>query len=294
MDTEKIKKGIDKIIEVLKNAQEKEIKKGIQSFLNLPLAPREREWDGAAAEKRVREWATENGNIDFNKYKRAFLYRNEEDPELLGSYKLGYADIIDGELKAIPRGIFAIAGVLQGARGGVDIPQAEQEEAKAIISRYYQKMKQDFKDDSIIPPWEVGKEDTKLEDKQEIKKEYEIPILKLDEEKKIVIGVVLEPDTEDSQGDIMTEEEIEKTAHFFLTKSRTIGERHRKKAQAEVVESYIAPSPMILNNQAIKKGSWIIAVKILDDSVWEKVKNGFYNSFSVGGFGVREPLKAVI
>lgn len=40
-------------------------------------------------------------------------------------------------------------------------------------------------------------------------------ILKADSEKHTVTGIVYEPDTEDSQGDFMTAEEIEKAAHYF-------------------------------------------------------------------------------
>lgn len=125
---------------------------------------------------------------------------------------------------------------------------------------------------------------------EKIKKEYNAEILKADEDKKIVTGVVLEPDTIDAHGDTMTMEEIEKTAHDFLVKSRTIGDTHKKVAQAELIESYVVPVDVVINKQEVKKGSWIISVKINDENTWKKVKSGFYNSFSVGGFGVREQM----
>ena len=90
--------------------------------------------------------------MDWTKYARAFFWRDGENPEQFGSYKLGYADIVDGDLKAVPRGIFAVAGVLQGARGGADIPEAEQNSIKTQVGRYYQKMSDEYGED-LTPPW---------------------------------------------------------------------------------------------------------------------------------------------
>lgn len=115
-------------------------------FQDLPLADRGRPWDGAAAEKRVRQWAgggTSLQDMDWTKYRRAFLWYDSENAENVTSYKLGVADIINGELTAVPRGIFAAAGVLMGARGGVDIPADAQRRAISHLERYYSKMDMD-------------------------------------------------------------------------------------------------------------------------------------------------------
>lgn len=121
-------------------------------------------------------------------------------------------------------------------------------------------------------------------------KEYYATILKADEERQIVYGVVLEPDTPDSQGDVISADEIEKAAHRFLVKSRVIGLRHSKKAPAEVVESYIAPDDFEMGGQRVKKGSWMLGVHITDSGLWSAIKQGEYQSFSVGGFGTREEI----
>jgi len=123
---------------------------------------------------------------------------------------------------------------------------------------------------------------------QKIEKEYFAYIIKADDEQQIVTGIVLEPNTIDAHGDEMTADEIEKAAHFFMQHSRTIGDSHKKKAPADLIESYVAPDDFTLNGQKIKKGTWMISVKILDDKVWKQVKDGFYTGFSVGGFGIRE------
>jgi HK97 family phage prohead protease len=121
---------------------------------DLPIADRDTTWDAGAADKRVQDYAGGKDNMDWAKYGKAFFYVDESNKELLGSYKLQFADIVDGELKAIPKGIFAVAGVLNGARGGVDIPTSEQETIKGKVSAYYNRMAKQFDDISIKAPFE--------------------------------------------------------------------------------------------------------------------------------------------
>lgn len=91
----------------------------VTGAVDLPVADRDAEWDGAAAESRVFEWA----DGDANKISQAFAYRDDEaDPLTKGAYKLGYADVEDGRLVIIPAGVFAAQAALMGARGGTDIP----------------------------------------------------------------------------------------------------------------------------------------------------------------------------
>jgi len=121
---------------------------------DLPIAPRDTTWDAAAADKRVQDYAGGKDNMDWAKYAKAFFYVDETDKELLGSYKLGFADVIDGSLVAVPKGIFAVAGVLNGARGGADIPESDAMEIKDKVSAYYSRMSKEFNDDSIKAPFE--------------------------------------------------------------------------------------------------------------------------------------------
>ncbi len=139
--------------------------KAVNGAANLPIAGRDREWDASAAERRVRSWADAEDEPNA-KYRRAFFWYDGDASENFTSYKLQFADVIDGELQAIPRGLFAVAGVLQGARGGVDIPQADQDAIKGRASRYYGRMREQFDDDSIVPPWEKAKEGDEPEEEK--------------------------------------------------------------------------------------------------------------------------------
>lgn len=112
-------------------------------FQDLPLADRGRAWDSTAAEARVRQWAggaSDLADMDWGMYRKAFLWFDNDNPELVTSYKLPIADIIGGELTAVPRAIFAAAGALLGARGGVDIPDDVKKRIASHLERYYSKL----------------------------------------------------------------------------------------------------------------------------------------------------------
>ena len=121
---------------------------------DLPIAPRDTAWDAAAADKRVQEYAGGSDDMDWAKYGKAFFYVDETKKELLGSYKLQFADVIDGSLVAVPKAIFAVAGVLNGARGGVNIPDSDAAEIKDKVAAYYERLAKQFNDDSIKAPFE--------------------------------------------------------------------------------------------------------------------------------------------
>jgi hypothetical protein len=118
----------------------------VVDFQDLALADRDRAWDGDAANKRVREWAgAEDGPNE--RYRKAFVWYEPGDEDKYKGYKFQIADVVDGKLKAVPRGIISAAGVMQGARGGADLPHDDIDGVKRHLARYYKKM-----DDT--PPWE--------------------------------------------------------------------------------------------------------------------------------------------
>jgi hypothetical protein len=122
-------------------------------------------------------------------------------------------------------------------------------------------------------------------------------ILKTDDEQRIVYGIVLEPDVEDSQGDVVSRDDVELAAHRFLyQQGLAIGDQHRSLAPSEVrpVESYIAPADFEMGGQTVKKGSWVLAVHVADDDLWQQVKKDQKAAFSVGGTGKRAPLDDVV
>lgn len=111
----------------------------VTRFQDLPLAERDREWDGDAAESRVRRWADAEDGPNAA-YRDAHVWHDADHDDTFGGYKLLIADVVDGELKAVPRAIMAAAQVMQGARGGVDLPEDDIPRVKGHLARYYDKM----------------------------------------------------------------------------------------------------------------------------------------------------------
>jgi hypothetical protein len=139
---------------------------------------------------------------------------------------------------------------------------------------------------------EITKEtdDTPPEPEKISSNKIKAKILKADDEERFVLGVVLEPFMIDKQEDVMIAEDIRKTAHTYLREHRVVGYRHKEKMDADVVESYLAPVDFEIDDELVKRGSWLLGIIINDDESWQAVKDEELNGFSVGGFGEREEL----
>ena len=118
----------------------------VTAFQDLPMADRDREWDGDAAERRVREWAGAEDEPN-EKYRDAHVWYDADKKENFTAYKLLIADVVDGRLVAVPRGVMAAGNVMQGSRGGVHLPEKDIDRVKSHLAKYYAKM-----DDRA--PWE--------------------------------------------------------------------------------------------------------------------------------------------
>jgi len=122
-----------------------------------------------------------------------------------------------------------------------------------------------------------------------------VPIEKGDTPQRVTYGVVLEPDSEDLQGDVMTAEDIEKAAYGWMERSQQGGHMHVSPVEgAKVVESYIAPCDIPVETtdgtETIKKGSWVLAMR-WPPEIWEGIQKGRLTGYSVGGTGVREEIE---
>ena len=115
-----------------------------------------------------------------------------------------------------------------------------------------------------------------------------IPLLKTGEER-FVLGIVLEPETVDAQNDVYSAAEVREAAHRFLEDYGNIGLMHRGLVndQVKILESYVAPAEFEVGATKIKKGTWLLAVHVLDDELWAKVKSGDLGGWSIGGSASR-------
>lgn len=96
----------------------------------------------------------------------------------------------------------------------------------------------------------------------------------------------------DSQGDVMTVQDLQKAAHDFMAFYRTGGEMHQEMGIGTVVDSIVL-SKSVQDALGIDLGreGWFVGMKVDKDDVWKRVKSGEYAGFSIGGSGVRKDLE---
>lgn len=125
----------------------------------------------------------------------------------------------------------------------------------------------------------------------------DVTIVKVDEDQRLVYGfasVTKHPNGVeflDTQNDVVDIGEIQQAAHRFISSSRALGEVHKRKDAGTVVESLVINDEVrkLLQIPAGIEEGWFIVAKVTDERVWQKVKNGEYQGFSIGGKAIREP-----
>lgn len=133
----------------------------------------------------------------------------------------------------------------------------------------------------------------KESDKQQQKiNKKRFKIAKADDEKHQAFGwanVSIRTDgelIEDWQGDVVEPDELEQAAYKFVELYREGGEMHERGGAAILLESVIFTEEK-MKAIGIEPGTipvgWWIGFKVLDDDVWEKVKDSTYSMFSIEG-----------
>ena len=124
--------------------------------------------------------------------------------------------------------------------------------------------------------------------------DIQVDILKIDAEKRVILGIALEPDEVDAQNDTITPEVIERAAHNFLANfgkvgGTRLGLMHKQFGDIglDLVRSWIALEDSTINGKRVKKGTWLAAVRAQEnakgEAIWQRAKKGELNGFSIGG-----------
>lgn len=118
-------------------------------------------------------------------------------------------------------------------------------------------------------------------------------ITKSDEEKRIVYGwaSVIEKagkQVVDHQGDSISAHELTNAAHNFIKSSRMAKMMHEGDSVGEFVESMVFTTE-VQKALGIDLGQvgWFVGMKVHDERVWKKVKDGGLKMFSIGGSAKR-------
>jgi len=90
----------------------------------------------------------------------------------------------------------------------------------------------------------------------------------------------------DWQDDVIMPETLEKAAIQFMMDYQDAGEMHKGNPTGVVVESIVftkAKQKIIGIPEGCVPEGWFITVKVTDEAVFEKVKDGTYKMFSIQG-----------
>jgi hypothetical protein len=123
-----------------------------------------------------------------------------------------------------------------------------------------------------------------------------IPILKTIEER-YVLGVVLEPLKEmgqtDTQYDTYSAAEVRQACHKFMEDYGIMGLQHQINVTGKIklIENTITRSDEVIDGQPVMAGTWLMGVRVVDDGLWKRVKEGSLTGFSIGGIAQRTPLQ---
>jgi len=128
---------------------------------------------------------------------------------------------------------------------------------------------------------------------------FYVPIFKAeDEEERIVYGEVLVPNEFDAEEDIYAAVDIKKAAHYWMEQSNgSIGLMHETLIddQVSVLETFLAPVTFSVTKadgtkRKIKKGTWLLKIRLHDDDLWEQAQTEELTGFSIGGVAQVESL----
>jgi site-specific DNA-adenine methylase len=122
-------------------------------------------------------------------------------------------------------------------------------------------------------------------------RELKIAKASANDDEHYVLGIVLEPDVVDAQQDIYSANEVRDAAHKYMAEFQNRGLMHKEivNGKVDLLESYLAPADFTIGDQHVKKGTWVMAVRVKDAKLWGECKSGGLTGFSIGGSANRKP-----
>jgi len=210
-------------------------------------------WDGPAASSRMLNAAGIGGNSpDYAKACRGFLVCDTANQDLRGAYKLPFADIVGGVLKADSSGLSAAAQRLSQT----DIPSQVRTEAQGVIDGYKAKM---------------PKSTSRLLDRA-----YSIFTVKsIIEDQRIIEGIATTP-TPDRSGDI-----VDPTGAQFNLPIPFLWQHDSKQPIGKVIDAVVSDSGIKIRAQ-ISNFSEPGNLKSRLDDAWQTIKAGLVGGLSIG------------
>lgn len=107
----------------------------------------------------------------------------------------------------------------------------------------------------------------------------------INEEEKVVGGVVYKSNYTDAQNEYAEPEEVEKAMRDFMLSSQTIKIEHKGKSRnCPVVESYFSEDRHRKGDGYLEKGDWYMSLYLGRElDIWNDIKSGKLRGFSMSG-----------
>lgn len=130
-------------------------------------------------------------------------------------------------------------------------------------------------------------------------KPIQLPILKVDEERRVIYCAVYAPNELDAHGDWSTVDEIRKASYGYMAMGRPasgagVDVEHDLEPTANYVcESWIVEKELgkgFVNAEGDDEpdGTWVVGIHVTVDKDWGAIKKGKLNGVSMGALGTRE------
>ena len=117
--------------------------------------------------------------------------------------------------------------------------------------------------------------------------ERKVPIIKINQKKRIVYGIVYAPQEADAHNHFMSRDEIENMAHRWMMSSRKMDEQHDLiSGSGAPVESFIVREGdrhFTDETGKARVGAWVLGTRVLDEKIWQKIVQKKIKAYSIYG-----------
>ncbi len=235
-----------------------------------------------------------NGNMEFEQAK--------QDMKLLAKE----FDLTEEEIAEFGKEQLALLCSISNAKDILDEEENENsEDEKVVCSGCGAKISPGI-DECPECGAEIKEEDEEAESIQKYLESF-APILKIDNDEHVVKMVVLEPEVVDNHGHIVSELEIQNAMYLWMEKYKNTEIMHRDRGgnlfpmeqsiispddnvwkygwnkEMAILECYQAPMDYFEGEELVRKGSWVLTLRVNDNNIWQKIKSKELTGASMGG-----------
>ena len=123
-----------------------------------------------------------------------------------------------------------------------------------------------------------------------------------------ITGIVLQPNIADGQNQVINEQEVEEACQIWNQAFEHLTIQHRDKQGSlidldnltnpevfkncfdesfEILSSFTTDSQSVLNGESIPGGSWLLSLRVKKPEIFELIREGKLNGFSIGALGIK-------